>query len=69
MAKKINDVELRKPQTKQEELLLGFIMERISALEYGSMTFEIRVHNKKMTNIKCIKGEESFDLHNDLHDG
>jgi hypothetical protein len=62
--KKIDDIEIREPQNNKERYLFSLIMHNLKNLQYGNLTFEVRVHNNEITSMRLIKNEETFNLHN-----
>jgi len=55
MATEINKIPLRAPSTKPEQMLLGFVIDEASRIQYGKIVIEVTVRNGKLASIQSTE--------------
>jgi len=55
MATEINKIPLRTPNNKPEQMLLGFIVDEASRVQYGKIVIEVTVRNGKLASIQSTE--------------
>jgi len=59
---KINKVPLREAETKEEKLLLGFLMQEAERVEFGQIVVEFTIRNGKITYMKSNEISRTFNV-------
>lgn len=62
MASRINDIEPRDAQTKQEKMLLGYLYEEAKRVKYGKISLEISVQDEQIVNMQTTEVKRNFRL-------
>lgn len=62
MISKINDIEIKNPETLSERKWFSLIKQRSEELDYGNMDLRITIKNGKVVAIKIITREENFNI-------
>jgi len=59
---KVNNVELKNPTTNYERKILGIIEDARKDLEYGRISLEIVITNKKIVLVELESTKKTFKL-------
>lgn len=59
---KINSVEMKQAETKEEKMLLGFIDQEAKRIGYGKIVVEFTIRNGEIVHINSNEVTRSFNF-------